>query len=204
MKKLLIGLIIIFLIIFAVAEIYVYYKNKENEPVLIDNEHDATQELEFDDKLKVSEYNNNMSFSCSFWLYINNWDLINPRKKRFVMKYNSPNGGFDILLGNNQTSKHNDMTIRLTTHSRKYETITVKDIKLQKWMHICFVVENRNMDVFVNSKMYKSIKLAGIPILEEEGKLIISPNGGFKGLIKKFQYFNRKIGLSKINSLYKN
>ena len=126
MKKLLIGLIIIFLIIFAVAEIYVYYNNKENEPVLIDNEHDATQELELDNKLKVSEYNNNMSFSCSFWLYINNWDLINPRKKRFVMKYNSPNGGFDILLGNNETSKHNDMTIRLTTHSRKYETIFYK------------------------------------------------------------------------------
>ena len=119
------------------------------------------------------------------------------------MKYKTKNGGFDVLLGNKETSKSNDITLTLITHNSKNETITVKNIKIQKWIHICFLVEDRNLDMFVNSELYKSVLLSGVPILEEDGKLIVSPKGGFKGLIKKFQYFNRKISLSKIKSLFR-
>jgi len=142
-----------------------------------------------------------MSFTCSFWIYINSWDLLNPRKKRQVMKYQTKNGGFNIVLGNKNTSKSNDLTFTLITHHSKKESITIRDIKLQKWAHICFVLEDRYIDIFINSELIGSKLLKGVPILEE-GKLIIFPKGGFKGLIKHFQYFNRKISLLKIKSLF--
>ena len=115
------------------------------------------------------------------------------------MKFESNNGGFEVILGGSSSIKNN-LTFTLTTH-RKKESLILENIKLQTWFHICFILEDRNMDVFINSKLKKSKLLTSVPILEQ-GTLYVSPHGGFKGFIKDLRYFNKKISIIKIKSLY--
>ena len=65
-----------------------------------------------------------------------------------------------------------------------YENVTVKNIGLQRWININVSLINRALDIFINGKLVKTIKLNGLS-LPSKGNLDISPNGGFNGLINK-------------------
>ena len=100
------------------------------------------------------------------------------------------NGGLTISLGKNK----NTLIIRYSLLNGKVDKITINHIPLQKWINVCVILDQRNLDVFLNSKLYASLKLSNIPVYEKKN-LFITPHGGFLGTISKFQYFNRqKIG----------
>jgi len=77
----------------------------------------------------------------------------------------------------------------------------IKDIPVQRWVHITISLHNKTLDVYVNGKLTRSCTYENVPKLND-GDLHITDNGGFKGDIGEFRYFNRALDPSEIYSLY--
>ena len=78
-----------------------------------------------------------------------------------------------------------------------------KNIPLQKWVHIGYVLNNRSIDIYINGKLQRTCVLKGLPIpLNPKDKLRITVSGGFYGKVGRTQYFARSLRPEEIASLY--
>lgn len=98
-------------------------------------------------------------------------------------------------------SKENALLVSYTTITGKNEHIKIPDIPIQKWLNITIILQLRNLDVFINGELEKSLLLTSLPSYQK-GRLSVNPNGGFNGLISKLQYFNRAILISEIQNIF--
>jgi len=83
-----------------------------------------------------------------------------------------------------------------------YEIITIKNISLQRWVNINVSLINTALDIFIDGKLVKTIKLTGLS-LPSKGNLDISPDGGFNGFINKLSYTNKGLSPNEINKIVK-
>tara|TARA_B110000495_G_C23007889_1_gene595697 strand:- start:1132 stop:2034 length:903 start_codon:yes stop_codon:yes gene_type:complete len=83
-----------------------------------------------------------------------------------------------------------------------YEIITIKNISLQRWVNINVSLINRALDIFIDGKLVKTIKLNGLSV-PSKGNLDISPDGGFNGFINKLSYTNKGLSPNEINKIVK-
>ena len=82
----------------------------------------------------------------------------------------------------------------------------VRNIPLQKWTQIVYVLDNRNVDLYVDGKLERSCQLPGIPLVNKE-PLRISPmikgsNPGFYGQYANFRYHYAPLTTSDVATLY--
>ncbi|GAG05278.1 unnamed protein product, partial [marine sediment metagenome] len=89
-------------------------------------------------------------------------------------------------------AKTNALKVLYTTLTGKNEGITIPDIPIQKWLNITIILQLRNLDVFINGELEKSLLLSSLPSYQR-GRLSVNPNGGFNGYISRLQYFNKAI-----------
>ena len=187
-----------------------YLEKKRNEPVLICGKHDARITKSFgSDMLRISKPNSGLSFTFSFWIYINDWQMTGD-EPRYILRMKGKNSQFGVILGSirhKRLSKYNDLSVYISTHYNPEEKISVEDVPLQKWLHVAVILDNRNLDVFVNGKLYTTKILTGVPIVENNGIEVCPSNKvnqkGYNGFISGLKYFNRNVGYSEIISLFK-
>ena len=115
--------------------------------------------------------------------------------------------GFEQQFGNFNglkvalASKENALEVSYTNITGKNESIKIPDLPIQKWLNITIVLQLRNLDVFINGELEKSLLLSSLPSYQK-GRLSVNPNGGFNGLISRLQYFNRAILISEIQKIF--
>lgn len=76
------------------------------------------------------------------------------------------------------------------------------NIPVQRWVYIVITLHNRTLDVYVNGKLSRSCTYSEVPKFNSES-LHITDNGGFKGGISEFRYFDKALSPSEIYSLYR-
>tara|TARA_B100000795_G_scaffold265478_1_gene247359 strand:- start:57 stop:716 length:660 start_codon:yes stop_codon:yes gene_type:complete len=181
-----------------------------NEPILICGKHNGRITKNINRNiLRLSKPNSGLSFTYSFWIYIKEWDMTGD-EPRYILKMKGPNSQFGVILGSiskKRISKYNDLSVFISTHYNPEEKISVEDVPLQKWLHIAVILENRNLDVFVNGKLYTTKILKGIPILENSNLQVCPANKvnqiGFSGYINSLRYYNKNIAYTDIIALFK-
>ena len=77
----------------------------------------------------------------------------------------------------------------------------LKDIPVQRWVHLVIVVINRTIDVYMNGKLRRSCTLENVPRFNK-GDLYINQDGGFNGQVSDFLYSNKGLSANEIESLY--
>lgn len=183
---------------------YYLYDKRLKEPYLICNPRDASKNITFPaSKLLLSDADEGIGFTYSFWIYIKDWALIKEKKVRYIF-HNY--GNIMVALGSldkkgKRSSFYNNLSVVIKTYSGD-ESYQIKEIPLQKWLHIAISLDNKSLDTFINGKLYKSVMLKDVPIVSQKG-ISICPNGGFKGLVSNFQYFNHTISQKKIYDIFK-
>ena len=70
------------------------------------------------------------------------------------------------------------------------QSLEFNDFPIQKWLHFVIVLDNRNVDVFMNGELKKSMVLESPPALEEDAELVFNSNGGFDGKVSNAKVFN--------------
>jgi hypothetical protein len=183
---------------------YYLYDKRLKEPYLICNPKDATKiKIIPASKLLLSDAGTGLGFSYSCWIYIKDWALIKDKKLRYI--FNS-NNNIKLAIGSinkkgKKSSYYNNLSVVIKTYSGD-ESYQIKDIPLQKWLHIVVSLDNRSLDTFINGKLYKSLMLKDVPVVSKNA-VSICPNGGYKGLISNFQYFNYPISQKKVYDIFR-
>lgn len=104
-------------------------------------------------------------------------------------------GGLQVNLG----ERTNTLNLYHTMINGKVDATVVPDLPLQKWLNVMILLQQRNLDVFVNAKLVRSKHLPAIPDYRT-GRLHVNPKGGFDGYISRLNYTPRCLRLSEIVS----
>lgn len=73
--------------------------------------------------------------------------------------------------------------------------------KLQTWENLCIVLQERNLDVFLNGKIKVSYVLPRVPYLNTS-PIQLFPNYGFYAQVSLITYYQRSLDIKEIQNLY--
>jgi len=195
-------LAIIFLIILIVVIIILVKranKNKVNVSVLIESPTDA---FDLKDKsFPVKNSDEGLEFSYSVWIYIQDWT---PGWKNIFVKGDKTDGA-----GTNSARAPglwlypdtNALHARINTFASPNEGCDIKNIPLQKWVHITYVLNNRTVDIYIDGKLERSCVLRGVPKLNDE-PVRVCDNDGFFGKISNLVYFRYALKPDEVYKIY--
>lgn len=133
------------------------------------------------EEMTLSQSQKGLSFTTSFWIFLKDWNYKYLNEKIIMDK-----GGFKLGLG----EKLNDLYLEMPIYNSLVpEKITYDDLPLQKWIHICIVLDNRNLDLWLNGKLYGSKYLPNLPKIFEKKDTLFCPDGGFSGFISRIYHY---------------
>lgn len=183
-KKLAIIILIVSLIIlYLLYRLYIKIRYKYLKKIFIEPRN-AKKDLIVDaNSINTTSDGYPLSWSLSIWIYIDDWSY-RYNAKKYIIKWDN----CSIWLSKRLT----DLNISLPTHDNKIETIVTKDIPIQKWLHLCVSLDNRNLDVWVNGELHNSKYLKNVPLLTESN-LTLTPDGGFSGYLSRFRFYSKPL-----------
>ena len=152
--------------------------------------------------LEVKNSDEGLEFTYSLWIYIQDWT----RGWKNILVKGSTNAtatgtGFNRAPGLWLYPNSNSLHARITTFAAANEGCDVKNIPLQKWVHIGYVLNNRTVDIYLNGKLERSCVLRGVPKLNEE-KVHFGLNNGFFGKLSNVVYYRKALNPDQIYSIY--
>ena len=177
-------------------------------PILVDGSIDASDPKNAKHwKLPISSSTNspNLSFTISFWMYIADWNYRYTEPKAIMVKGANGIGREDAAPGIWLARKTNRLVVATRTKARGHlEFCDVDNIPLQKWVHVCYILNNRVVDIYINGKLERSCVLTGVPLLNNSDLYLIPPNPsngqgvqdmryGFLGQLSSVRYFSRSL-----------
>ena len=163
-------------------------------------------------EFEIADTETDEEFSYTMWIYVQNWTggwkniLVKGSDPGMIVSDDDTVGGstFDRYPGLWLYPDTNALHARINTLSSANEGCDVKNIPLQKWVHIGYVLNNRTVDIYIDGKLERSCVLRGIP-KSNSGKLYVC--GGTKGntyfgKISKLIHFKYALKPDEIYSLY--
>jgi hypothetical protein len=150
------------------------------------------------------------NFAYSVWFYINNWNYRYGEDKVIFGRMGSMSGdgkgavkginGLDpcpaVVLG----AVENNISISLGCYPGADEkpmnggntivhTCSVANVPIQKWVNLVVSVYGRSMDIYIDGKLVRTCLLPGVPSVNNNANIYVTPLGGFEGWTSKLQYF---------------
>jgi hypothetical protein len=96
---------------------------------------------------------------------------------------------------------YDDTTNGTSSMPKIYDECTVKDIPIQKWVHVVITVTNNSIEVYLDGKLYQTCPIKGSPKPSLDN-MHVSANGGFNGYIAQLQYSNMALPFTTIKKIY--
>jgi len=195
-KELFKGVIKVSVVAFILYVVYMfialYVKMQSSSPVLIRDIQKTNKEVRIKSStLPLSYVDDGMTWSFVMWLYVDDFTLNQGRAKNILdWGTNNVNIGF--------ASDVNDMVIRIGTIPNKnatepmVEEVRIKNIPLQKWFNATIILDNRNVDCFLDGVLVESRRLERVPRYVSDD-LVLFKNKGFEGKAGYIQYMNYRI-----------
>ena len=192
-------LLLIVLVVVIVILVNRAKKNKANVSVLMGAPADA-----FDLKDKsfiVKNSDEGLEFSYSVWIYIQDWTR--GWKNIFVKGDKTDGAGTSSARapGLWLYPDTNALHARSNTFASPNEGCDIKNIPLQKWVHIAYILNNRTVDIYIDGKLERSCVLRGVPKLNDE-PVRVCDNGGYFGKISNLVYFRYAMKPDEVYKIY--
>ncbi len=176
----------------------------DENPILVSGAIDAadpTNSKSWNLPISSSSSSPNMSFTLSFWIYIADWYYRVDEPKAILIKGGSSGDavtGRDSAPGIWLAPDVNNLVVATRVLGKqKLQVCNVANIPIQKWVHIAYVLDNRNVDVYVDCKLERSCVLTGVPQLNNQPLHLFPKNQndanqetGFLGKLSSLRYFS--------------
>ncbi len=198
----------IFIIILIIVIIYVVYiavqaVNKKNagSPVIINDVIDAHVERT---SFNLPEVTMGLNQAFSTWIYVKDFNYKFGDYKNILWKGtqgdNSVHSPSIWLYPLTNSLK----IVTSTQDTSGVESCDIPNIPLMTWVHICYVLNNRTVDVYINGKLERSCALKGLPVLTADPVYMTmgTPTAGFYGKMGKTQYFTKSLLPTDVMNLY--
>jgi hypothetical protein len=173
------------------------------EPVMISQDPRTAHSIPL---LRSKNEGPGIEFTYSTWIFVD--DVPKPQSLPSPMQYahvfhkgetnsftsdglSQPVNSPGLYIESNATAggrQHVNLLVVMSTFDNPMETITIKDVPLNKWLNVVIVVKGQLLDVYVNGTIAGRHTLSGVP-MQSYGPLGMSLNGGFSGQMSTTQYF---------------
>lgn len=207
-------LIAIILLIILCYLIFKFIKARKNNPILVRDLVDGTSNnnnVDEDgnnysykisiDSSSIPTIENSLIFGYSFWIYIDNvggsgnWGSSYDKDKTILNRGDSPSI--------NYIPRDNSLVIKIKTGGENIEKfVSYKALRTQKWNHVCVVLDNRNLDVYVDGKMIRSFILKEVPKLNTND-IYIFDSGNIYAELSYFRYFTTLLTPKDVENIFK-
>ena len=169
--------------------------------LLIDALHEGRDFMKIDTSLPRSQNETDgIEFTYAAWLLVNDYDDASGGKKPTIFV----KGMSDLSLQSPSVTMHaghNEIHIVQDTYKDgKPGKIVIRNLPAGKMIHLAVSVNQQSMDVYVNGTLYQHLTLAALP-LQNTGSVYVADNGGWKGLIGSFLYYNYSLTPQEVRSL---
>jgi hypothetical protein len=147
-----------------------------------------------DGKTKVqSSEQEKTQFSYTCWIRVDDFDY-GEQKVIFVKGSPSLEHACPALVLDGNT---NTLLVKIDTFGAQ-ETIPILSVPAKKWMHVGIVVQEHQLNVYINGIEYASQTLIQLP-KTNSGQVLVSPQG-FSGRVAKLQFYPRILAYSEITA----
>jgi hypothetical protein len=205
MGFILLGILAVAIIVIVIVVIVNNNKNKNNKNIIIDTPVNAFGLK--DNKFTVKNSELGLEFSYSVWIYIQDWT--HGWKNIFVKGSGSPGSSTPDQQASSQLRAPglwlypdtNSLHARINTYASPNEGCDIKNIPLQKWVHIAYVLNNRTVDMYIDGKLERSCVLRGVPKLNDSD-LVVCDNNGFFGKISNLVYYKYALKPEDVHNIY--
>ena len=142
-----------------------------------------------------------VNFTYSVWFNINDWNDMYGQPKPLFQKDISGNDSntIDVYFDSNK----NDLKIDVSHVGNTKTNCTIKNIPIQKWVHLLISVYGKSLDTYINGKLVNTCILNGVPLVDPKGAINITPGGGFNGWTAQFQYWADAMDPQTVWNIYK-
>jgi len=146
-----------------------------------------------------------IEFTWSVWIYITNLQYQTGKYRHIFSKGNANIDSSGLNFPNNAPGLYiapntNELVVIMNTYEVINEEIKIPDIPINKWMNVIIRCKNKNLDIYINGTITRSLELVGVP-KQNYGDVFVSLNGGFSGYTSNLQYFNYALGTLAIQRL---
>jgi hypothetical protein len=146
-----------------------------------------------------------IEFTWSVWVFIKDMTHNNGQYKTIFYKGNSGLQTNGLNYPNNAPGLYiephkNNLVVVMDTYSVIGEEVVIPDVPLNKWMNVIIRCHNRNLDVYINGTITRSILLSDVP-KQNYGEVYVATNGGFNGFISNLWYYDRALSALDINNI---
>ena len=192
MIKILIGLFVVIIIAIIVVSFFYFRKDITHNVIqysTLDLVGDFSQKYP-STLLPVSKVGN--KYTLAFSLYSNDvaenssWNKKYDSPKGIISHYGSPN----VYMIPKINTMRISIAYRDDLSNKSYYNFDLKDFKYQTWEHIAIVCNDRNIHIFLNGSMIKSVYLPNVPLISQNSLFIGQKNNNFNGKIRNVEYFN--------------
>ena len=205
MGYILLGILAVAIIVIVIVVIVNNNKNKNNQNIIIDTPVNAFGMRNNNFTIKNSDLG--LEFSYSVWIYIQDWT--HGWKNIFVKGSGSPSSSTPDQPASSQLRAPglwlypdtNSLHARINTYASPNEGCDIKNIPLQKWVHIAYVLNNRTVDMSIDGKLERSCVLRGVPKLNDSD-LVVCDNNGFFGKISNLVYYKYALKPEDVHNIY--
>jgi hypothetical protein len=136
---------------------------------------------------------NAVNFTYSIWFYIDDWNTNYGTSKVIFGRMNDATSIASPcpLVSLNGTNNNIDVKLTVSSPSSASSqfTCSVDNIPIQKWVHLLISVYGRTLDTYIDGKLVRTCVMPGIPVVNTQAPVFVTPNGGFSGWTSHFQYF---------------
>ena len=153
------------------------------------------------DSSNIPHIENSLTFGYSFWIYIDNvggsgnWETSYDKEKTIINRGDSPSI--------NYIPKDNSLIVNIKTGEENVEKfVAYKSLRTQKWNHVCVILDNRNLDIYVDGKMIKSFILKEVPKLNTND-IYIFDSGNIYAELSYLRYFTMLLTPKDVEGIFK-
>ena len=181
--KIIVGIFLMYIISLTVISLF---SLRKTSPVFISKPISTMDEIVIaSNRLPLSGVGEGLSWSIINWLFVEDYNYRFGQKKMIINWGNNLQMYFDELS--------NDLVIEITTVPlMKKQKIIQKNIPQQRWICLIVVLDNRQLDLFMDGKLIQSVQLEYVPFYVQE-ELNLFEGGGFRGKCGYLQYLSYRI-----------
>ena len=160
------NLLTVFIFVLIIVLIYAVYKLLTKTTTTVSGFSDARKAL------VVPGQKSSANYGYSVWIYVDAWTntATNPSglnlpsiNKNILTRTTTGSAPAFILYLDNATNVLN-LRMSLSTATVTYQTCTVKNIKLQKWVNITMSIYGNTVDLYLDGKLVKTCVLTAMPV----------------------------------------
>jgi hypothetical protein len=142
------------------------------------------------------------NYSYSFWLYVDEYNHNLGNKRNIITR---SQGNPEIYLA----PSTNDIVVEIEQSDinsgigSNTKSCVLRNIDLQRWVHVCVVVSTRYIDLYYNGKLARSCVLSSPVAAQSNTDILLNNDGGFGGKMAKVNYYSRALSSSDVYRIYR-